>query len=76
MANKISYTFEKVDQEIGNLFSYELKMYCYHKLNGRDAEAETYLETYKQEQANLKKEFDKAQDSQALSVIVEEDVKE
>jgi hypothetical protein len=39
-------------------FGYETKMYVYHKLNGRDEEAETYLNTYKHEQKQMKEELD------------------
>jgi hypothetical protein len=39
-------------------FGYETKMYVYHKLNGRDAEAETYLNTYKQEQRQMIEELE------------------
>ena len=42
-------------------FSYETKMFVYHKLNGRDEEAETYLNTYKQEQKKMKEELDKVE---------------
>ena len=38
-------------------FGYETKMYVYHKLNGRDEEAETYLNTYKQEQKQMMEEL-------------------
>jgi hypothetical protein len=32
-------------------------MYVYHKLNGRDAEAQTYLDTYRGEQHQIKEEL-------------------
>lgn len=38
-------------------FGYETKMYVYHKLNGRDEEAESYLNTYKQEQKQMMEEL-------------------
>jgi len=38
-------------------FGYETKMYVYHKLNGRDTEAETYLDTYKHEQKQMLEEL-------------------
>ena len=39
-------------------FGYETKMYVYHKLNGRDDEAESYLNTYKYEQKQMKEELE------------------
>ena len=39
------FTLEKVMRDLDG-FDYEIKMYIYHKLNGRDAEAYTYLNTY------------------------------
>lgn len=39
-------------------FSFETKMYVYHKLNGRDDEAESYLSTYQYEQKQMKEELE------------------
>jgi hypothetical protein len=46
-------SLEKVMKDLDG-FEYELKMYVYHKLNGRDAEAQTYLDTYRGEQKQIK----------------------
>ncbi len=51
---------ERVEREMGTLFPYEMKMFVYHKMNGRDAEAQTYLDAYYEEQDRLKKEYDEA----------------
>lgn len=50
-------TLEKV-MKVMEGFSYELQMYCYHKLNGRDDEALSYLEAYKEEQEAMRKELE------------------
>lgn len=39
-------------------FGFETKMYVYHKLNGRDEEAESYLSTYQYEQKQMKEELE------------------
>lgn len=49
-------TLEKVMTDLHN-FPHEIQMYVYHKLSGRDQEAETYLETYKTEQKQMKSEL-------------------
>ena len=38
-------SLERVMKDLQGL-DYELQMFCYHKLNGRDAEAQSYLDTY------------------------------
>lgn len=53
---------ERIEREMGNLFPYEMKMYVYHKMNSRDAEAQTYLDAYYEEQDRLKKEYDEAEE--------------
>ena len=50
-------SLEKVFKDLEG-FTYETKMYVYHKLNGRDKEAETYLATYKHEQKLMKSELE------------------
>jgi hypothetical protein len=49
-------SLEKVMKDLDG-FEYELKMYVYHKLNGREAEAQTYLDTYRCEQHQIKEEL-------------------
>lgn len=49
-------TLEKVMEDLEN-FEYELQMYCYHKLNGRDDEAQTYLDTYLEMMNGIKEEL-------------------
>ena len=53
---------ERIEREMGNLFPHEMKMYVYHKMNGREAEAQTYLDAYYEEQDRLKKEYDEAEE--------------
>jgi hypothetical protein len=55
-------TMERIEREMGSMFAYELKLFVYHKLNGRDAEAQTYLDAYYEEQDRLKKEYDEAEE--------------
>jgi hypothetical protein len=50
-------SIEKVFKDLEG-FGYETKMYVYHKLNGRDEEAESYLNTYKYEQEQIIKELE------------------
>ena len=38
-------SLERVMKDLQGL-DYELQMFCYHKLNGRDTEAQSYLDTY------------------------------
>ncbi len=49
-------TLEKVKKDMDGM-PYELIMFCYHKLNDRDEEAQTYLESYKEEQILMKTEL-------------------
>lgn len=58
-------SLEKVMKDLDG-FSHEIIMYVYHKLNGRDEEAQTYLDTHKEEQEQMKKE---------LCVMTEEEMK-
>ena len=39
------FTLEKIMKDLDG-FDYDVKMYIYHKLNGRDEEAQTYLNAY------------------------------
>ena len=56
-------SLEKVFKDLDG-FTYETKMYVYHKLNGRDEEAETYLNTYKYEQKLMMEELKPCDTSQ------------
>lgn len=49
-------TLEKVINDLKYL-DYELQMYCYHKLNGRDEEAQTYLDAYFEFQDAIKQDL-------------------
>ena len=49
-------SLEKVEKDLEG-FSHEQIMYCYHKLNGRNEEAESYLSTLKFEQEAMKEEL-------------------
>lgn len=49
-------TLEKLQRDMYN-FPYELQMYCYHHLNGRLEEADTYLEAYKDMQNKIVEEL-------------------
>lgn len=59
-------SLEKVMKDLEG-FSHEIIMYVYHKLNGRDEEAQTYLDTYQEEQQQMKEE---------LAVMTEEEINE
>jgi hypothetical protein len=50
-------SIEKVFKDLEG-FQYETKMYVYHKLNGREDEAQSYLNTYKFEQEQIMKELE------------------
>lgn len=52
---------ERLEKEMGNRFGYEMKMYVYHKMNNRDAEAQTYLDAYYDQQEKLKADYDNAE---------------
>jgi len=49
-------TLEKVQKDLEN-FPHEIIMYCYHKLNNRDEEAQGYLDAYLEEQNAIKTEL-------------------
>ena len=49
-------SLEKVMKDLEN-FQYELQLYCYHKLNGRDEEAQSYMDCYLEEQKQIKSEL-------------------
>lgn len=49
-------TLEKIQKDL-EYFDHDLQMFLYHKLNGRDSEAESYLNAYKYEQNAIKKEL-------------------
>jgi hypothetical protein len=51
-------TLEKVKRDM-HQFPYELQMYCYHHLNGRIEEGDTYLATYRDMQDSIGKELTK-----------------
>lgn len=68
-------TMERLEKEMGNRFGYELKMYVYHKMNGRDAEAQTYLDAYYAEQDKIKQEYDECE-RELKSQQIYEEVKE
>jgi hypothetical protein len=68
-------TMERLEKEMGNRFGYELKMYVYHKMNGRDAEAQSYLDAYYAEQDKIKQEYDECE-RELKSQKVYEEVKE
>jgi hypothetical protein len=57
-----SVTLEKVMKDMQG-FPYELQMYCYHHLNGRIDEGQTYLDAYKEAQKNIGEELDSKQPS-------------
>ena len=42
-------TLDQVTRDLKD-FPYELQLYCYHKMNGRLDEAESYLNAYKEAQ--------------------------
>jgi hypothetical protein len=54
-------SLQKVMTDLDGM-EYELKMYVYHKLNGRNAEAQTYLDTYHGEQRQIKEELSELTD--------------
>lgn len=56
-------------------FGYETKMYVYHKLNGRDDEAESYLNTYKQEQKQMLQELQPQETPLKVEYIDDDDEK-
>lgn len=49
-------TFQKVQKDLAG-FSDNIVMYVYHHLNGREEEAQSYLEEYKQEQEGYANEL-------------------
>lgn len=55
-------TIEKVMADMKD-FDYELQMYCYHKLNGRDEEAQGYLDAYFEQQDLIKEELKPVEDN-------------
>ena len=55
-------TLEKVQKDLAN-FCYEIQMYCYHHMNGRVAEAQTYLDAYLEMQDGLANELQKGGNS-------------
>jgi len=65
-------SLEKVQKDLQH-FDYELQMYCYHKLNGRDEEAQSYLDTYNSVQEALASEL--IPESQIEKLMAEEESK-
>jgi len=56
-------TLEKLQaQGIERLFGHEMLYYVYHKMNGREMEAQSYLDAYEAEQEQLKKEYEEGAD--------------
>ena len=55
-------TLEKVQKDLAN-FCYEIQMYCYHHMNGRIEEAQTYLDAYFEMQDGLANELQKGGNS-------------
>lgn len=49
-------TLEKIKKDLSN-FPYELQMYCYHQMNNRLEEAQTYLDAYKAMQEAIVEEL-------------------
>lgn len=49
-------TLEKVQSDL-KYIDYELQLYCYHKLNGREEEAQTYLDAYLYSQSEIKQDL-------------------
>ncbi len=64
-------SLEKVQKDLQH-FDYELQMYCYHKLNGRDEEAQSYLDTYNSVQEALASEL--IPESQIEKLRAEEEI--
>lgn len=56
MEKQFKPSLEKVMKDLDG-FQHEIKMYVYHKLNGRDDEAQSYLDTYNEEQTQMKEEL-------------------
>ena len=65
-------SLEKVQKDLQH-FDYELQMYCYHKLNGRDEEAQSYLDSYNSVQEALASEL--IPESQIEKLMAEEESK-
>lgn len=57
MSKQFKPSLEKVEKDL-NGFSHEIIMYVYHKLNGRDEIAQTYLDTHNEEQTKMKEELE------------------
>lgn len=56
-------TLQKLqEQGIERLFGHEMLYYVYHKMNGREAEAQSYLDAYEAEQDQLKKDYEEGAD--------------
>jgi hypothetical protein len=53
-------TLEKVKKDMSH-FPYDLQMYCYHKLNKRDDEAQTYLDAFNDMQDSIGQELSKVE---------------
>jgi hypothetical protein len=54
-------TLEKVKKDMSH-FPYDLQMYCYHKLNNRDDEAQTYFDAYNDMQESIGKELSRVEE--------------
>ncbi len=73
MEMKKPVTLEKIERDLEH-FEHDLQMFLYHKLNGRDNEAESYLNAYKYEQNAIKNELILKQTSEIIETL--EDKKE
>jgi predicted translin family RNA/ssDNA-binding protein len=49
-------TLEKIQRDLEQ-FPYDLQMYCYHHMNNRFIEAQTYLDAYQTMQKNIVEEL-------------------
>lgn len=49
-------TMEKIQRDMAH-FDFEIQMYIYHKLNGRDGEAQSYLDAYFEQQDLMREEL-------------------
>jgi len=55
--DKFRPSLERVMKDLNGL-DYELQMFIYHKMNGREEEAQTYLDTYKYNAEKTKMELE------------------
>lgn len=60
-------TLEKIQKEMKN-FDYELVMYVYHTINGRNDEAQGYLDAYYEAQDMMKAETIKVEQNDNICI--------